>query len=178
LASLLVAGSVAVVDTDQPADATMDSGRLSGPTRNSARTRQGVERSSAVSPNYLFRSHSAGYWEWRLRQRTRQLRTALVRFKVLRRHIVHRPETVEAINLACVVYGSCSTLWRKAACETGGTFSPVAYNPSGASGLFQFLPSTWRSTPFGRFSIWSPYANALAAGWMHAQGRGSEWACR
>jgi hypothetical protein len=32
------------------------------------------------------------------------------------------------------------------ACETGGTFSPTIENPrSTASGLFQFLDSTWRS---------------------------------
>jgi hypothetical protein len=92
--------------------------------------------------------------------------------------MLQRPSVVEAINLACATYGWCSTLWRKADCETGGTFSPTAHNPSGASGLFQFLGSTWRSTPYGRFSIWSPYANALAAGWMHANGRSGEWSCR
>jgi hypothetical protein len=39
-------------------------------------------------------------------------------------------------------------------------------------------PSTWRSTPYGVFSVWSPYANALAAGWMHLNGRGGEWSCQ
>jgi hypothetical protein len=95
-----------------------------------------------------------------------------------RRILLKRPQVAEAINLSCAVYGYCSTLWRKAECETGGSFSPTSYNPSGASGLFQFLPSTWASTPFARFSIWSPYANALAAGWMHENGRGGEWVCQ
>lgn len=93
--------------------------------------------------------------------------------------VIHRPSVTEAINLACVVYGNCSTLWRKAGCETGGTYSPRSLNSSSsASGLFQFLPSTWRTTPYGRFDVFSPYANALAAGWMHANGRGGEWSCR
>jgi hypothetical protein len=97
----------------------------------------------------------------------------------LQRVVLHKPTVVEAINLACATYGNCSTLWRKARCETGGTFSPTAKNRSSdASGLFQFLGSTWDSTPYGRFSVWSPYANALAAGWMHQQGRGGEWSCR
>lgn len=101
------------------------------------------------------------------------------RARQLTRTLQHRPTVAEALNLACVVYGSCDTLWRRARCETGGTFSPRAYNASSrASGLLQFLPSTWRSTPFGRFSVWSPYANALAAGWMITHGRGGEWECR
>ena len=74
---------------------------------------------------------------------------------------------------------SASMLIRKASCETGGTFSPYARNPSsGASGLFQFLPSTFRTTPFAGFSIWDPFANSLAAAWMHRAGRGGEWSCR
>ena len=47
-----------------------------------------------------------------------------------------------------------------------------------SSGLYQFLPSTWASTPYAGFRVDSPYANALAAGWMHAHGRGGEWSCR
>jgi hypothetical protein len=68
-------------------------------------------------------------------------------------------------------------LYRRAACESGGY--AFARNPySDASGLFQFMPSTFATTPFGRLSIWSPYANAMAAGWMQAHGRGGEWVCR
>jgi hypothetical protein len=92
------------------------------------------------------------------------------------RALLHRTSVAEAINLACVSYGHCAELWRKARCES--RFDPRAANPSGSKGLFQFLDSTWASTPYGRFSVWSPYANALAAGWMHAHGRGGEWSCR
>lgn len=88
----------------------------------------------------------------------------------------HRASVTEAINLACASYGHCAELWRKARCES--RFDPRAANPSGSKGLFQFLDSTWASTPYGRMSVWSPYANALAAGWMHAHGRGGEWSCR
>jgi hypothetical protein len=84
------------------------------------------------------------------------------------------------ITVAAKAYGqNPTTLLRKAECETGGTFSPYAYNrSSGASGLFQFLGGTWRSTPFGRFNMFDPFANALAASWMHSHGRSGEWACR
>jgi hypothetical protein len=91
--------------------------------------------------------------------------------------LLHRPQVGEAIKLACTVYGSCSTLWRKARCESH-LYRYAQNRGSHASGLFQFLPSTWRSTPYARFSVFSPYANALAAGWMHQHGRGGEWVCQ
>lgn len=117
-------------------------------------------------------------WAARYRHARHELAQLRRRLRAERRVLLVDPHVVEAINLACATYGYCSTLWRKAGCETGGTYDPDARNPSGAAGLFQFLGSTWNSTPYGRFSVWSPYANAMAAGWMHAHGRGGEWACR
>ncbi|HEY7037168.1 MAG TPA: hypothetical protein VH482_37955 [Thermomicrobiales bacterium] len=101
----------------------------------------------------------------------------LQRSRSLTRAIRYDPETTTAIGLACVVYGHCSELWRKAQCESH-LYRYARNRSSDASGLFQFLPSTWRSTPFGRYSIFDPYASALAAGWMHSRGRGGEWVCR
>ena len=89
------------------------------------------------------------------------------------------PRVVAAINLACATYGNCATLWRRAGCETGGTYLASARNDSsGATGLYQFLLSTWKSTPYAKFPRTNPYANALAAGWMIGAGRGNEWTCR
>ena len=105
-----------------------------------------------------------------------QLAQERLRAHGLARTLAHTPTTQEAIQLACSAYGSCSTLWRRAECES--RLDASAHNPSGASGLFQFLPSTWTTTPFAALSIWSPYASAMAAGWMQAQGRGGEWSCR
>jgi hypothetical protein len=124
----------------------------------------------------LYRGHTAEWWAGRYKTRTRQLQAANTAVRQLHRTVLHKPSTAEAINLACAVYGSCSTLWRRARCESG--LNPWARNASGASGLFQFLSSTWRTTPFGSFSIFSPFASALAAGWMETRGRGSEWVCR
>lgn len=84
---------------------------------------------------------------------------------------------------ACVERGalrwrvSPAMLMRKARCES--RMNPRAVNASsGAAGLFQFMPSTWASTPYRRRSIFSAEYSALAAAWMHAAGRGGEWACR
>jgi hypothetical protein len=126
------------------------------------------------------RYHGAGpeRWAQRWRREHRLLMAVRAELRRQRRVLLRRPQIVEAINLACIAYSNCSTLWRKARCETGGTFDPRSRNRgSGAAGLFQFKPSTWATTPYAPLSIWSPYANALAAGWMHANGRGNEWAC-
>ncbi len=68
---------------------------------------------------------------------------------------------------------------RIAACESG--YNPNAVNrSSAASGLFQFLPSTWAHTPFGGQSVFNPAANAQAAAWYYnATGRsGGPWSCK
>jgi hypothetical protein len=117
--------------------------------------------------------------EWRARSRElgRLAHGRLLRLRALQRTSHYRGTVSEAINLTCAVYGSCSTLWRRASCESH-LYRYAQNAGSHASGLFQFLPSTWRSTPFARFSVFSPYANALAAGWMIRAGRGGEWVCR
>jgi hypothetical protein len=48
---------------------------------------------------------------------------------------------------------------------------------SGAMGLYQFLPSTWRTTPQGRagLSAYDPVAATAAAEWMLSVGRAREW---
>lgn len=84
---------------------------------------------------------------------------------------------VPCIRRAALRYRvSYQMLLRKARCESN--LNPYARNPSGSSGLFQFLPSTWATTPYARRSIWSAKWNALAAGWMHHVGRGGEWVCQ
>lgn len=72
-------------------------------------------------------------------------------------------------------------------CESLG--DPDAYNPySGASGLFQFLPSTWASTSpqagFSGASAFDPEANIGTAAWLAnryqelGQGFWTPWSCR
>jgi hypothetical protein len=66
---------------------------------------------------------------------------------------------------------------RVARCES--SLNPCAYNKSGPYyGLFQFLKSTWKTTPYKDKSIYDPEAQALAAAWMWKQGRKKEWACQ
>jgi uncharacterized protein YraI len=84
---------------------------------------------------------------------------------------------VDIITEAANRYGqSPSAMLAVARCESN--LNPNSVNKhSGASGLFQFLPGTWRTTPYASYSIFDPWANANAAGWMWSVGRRGEWVC-
>lgn len=134
---------------------------------------QVLERQAKLErENRKLRRHLTGYGKW-VRGLQREKRVLASRVSE-----GWYAESVQAVRMAAVAYGqSEDVLLRKARCESG--MWPYADNPSSdATGLFQFMPGTFRGTPFGRFSIWNPYAQALAAGWMHARGRGSAWECR
>lgn len=89
-----------------------------------------------------------------------------------------RDEIVQIIYAAADQYGQPrADMLRVAGCES--VLDPNAVNPySNASGLFQFLPSTWATTPYANEDIFDPVANAEAAAWMWANGRRNEWVCQ
>ena len=58
-----------------------------------------------------------------------------------------------------------------------------SFNPNteylGHHGLFQFLHSTFDTTPYGHHNIYSPKWNALAAMWLvRHDGGWRQWACK
>jgi len=71
-------------------------------------------------------------------------------------------------------------LLRVAYCES--RYNPGAYNASGASGLFQFLPSTWAVNSvragFAGASVWDPVASANVAAYMFRWGQAGQWVCK
>jgi hypothetical protein len=85
------------------------------------------------------------------------------------RRIVRQRTTRDAtyaVRLAAAAYG---LPYLKLRCiaqrESGLGAQRYPESSSGASGLMQFLGSTWRHTPFSAagFSVWANIANALAA---------------
>jgi hypothetical protein len=65
---------------------------------------------------------------------------------------------------------------RVANCESH--YNPLAVNrSSGASGLFQFMPSTWNANFPGQ-NIWDPYVQARGALVFYNAGRQSAWTCK
>jgi hypothetical protein len=119
--------------------------------------------------------HGAEHWHWEYQKAMKRLRAVEQRLSG-----VPRREVAYALRVASAAYGvPYRELRAVAACETGGTFSPLAYNASsGAAGLLQFLASTWERTPFARFSRFDPVANALAAADIVAEEGWMQWTCR
>ena len=86
-------------------------------------------------------------------------------------------QIIKIIYAAADQYGqSRQDMLRVARCESN--LDPYAVNPSGSYGLFQFIRSTWKSTPYGSADMFDPRANASAAAWMWSEGRKSEWVCQ
>ena len=66
---------------------------------------------------------------------------------------------------------------RVAKCESG--YNPTAYNAAGPYyGVFQFLMSTFKATPYGGGNIYDPVANVNAAAWKYGQGGAGSWGCK
>jgi len=75
--------------------------------------------------------------------------------------------------------GGAGQTWamRVARCESN--YNPYAVNRySGASGLFQFLPSTWQSMPQHSQSVFDPVANAQAAAVLYQRSGPNQWSCK
>lgn len=87
-------------------------------------------------------------------------------------------EIIQIIYAAADEYGQPrEDMLRVARCES--VLDPNAVNAtSQASGLFQFLPSTWQRTPWAAQDVFDPVANAYAAAWMWDQGNRGEWVCQ
>jgi hypothetical protein len=132
---------------------------------------------------------TAEQWHARAVTRTKERNRVRGEVRMLTRHIAYMQrikrkawtrDATYAINLAASVFGvSRSEMWSVASCETGGTFSPFARNrSSSASGLFQFLDSTWASQGIAGFSVYDPVANALGAARIVARQGWRQWSCQ
>lgn len=89
-------------------------------------------------------------------------------------------DATAAIAWAAARWGvSYGWLLRVAECESG--LNTGAYNGSGASGLFQFMPGTYwlyaAQIGEGR-SFWNAYGSADVAAYMFSRGLSYQWSCR
>lgn len=119
---------------------------------------------------------------WQTKRADHLARHAAALERELHRRVVDPLEDVyeHSAALAATVYGvDAATLIRKGRCESQ-RWTRFLNSASGAAGPWQFLPSTWATTPFAAWSPYDPFAAALAAAWMHSPrvGRGDEWECR
>ena len=82
------------------------------------------------------------------------------------------------INDAFSPLGSRAVQWaiNIAYCES--RYHPNSVNTdSGATGLFQFMASTWSGTPYASKSRLDPVANAFAAAWLYKTYGPGRWSC-
>jgi soluble lytic murein transglycosylase-like protein len=88
----------------------------------------------------------------------------------------HAGPVRDCIHGAALTYNADES-WMLTVSYCESTWDRFAQNPSGSTGLFQFLPSTWYGTPYGDKDIYSVKWQSLAAAWMYVQGRSGEWVC-
>jgi transglycosylase-like protein with SLT domain len=101
------------------------------------------------------------------------------RIAALSNHPAPPDYIAKAIHDAFTPLGDRAVQWafNVAWCES--RYHPTSVNTSsGASGLFQFLPSTWAFTPEHASSPFDPVANALAAAWLYNRDGPSQWVCQ
>jgi hypothetical protein len=97
----------------------------------------------------------------------------------LNNHPAPPPEIAKDITDAFTPLGSRALQWAMNVAWCESRYHPNSVNSdSGASGLFQFLPSTWAFTPYASHSPFDPKYNALAAAWLYKRDGGSQWVCQ
>ncbi len=120
------------------------------------------------------------------RERIERERQAALKRSLARRN-AYKPTAAPAqingdfegqIRTRCASVGCNSTqVIRVMYCESGGRSN--AKNPSGASGLFQFMPRTFYANAkrigLQGANIWNPNHQILVATWMFANGQAWQW---
>ena len=89
------------------------------------------------------------------------------------------PDIAKDITDAFSPLGPAAVQWAMNVAWCESRYHPNSVNSSsGASGLFQFLPSTWAFTPYASYSPFDPKYNSLAAAWLYARDGPSQWVCQ
>ena len=94
-------------------------------------------------------------------------------------HPAPPPEITKDITDAFSPLGKAAVQWAMNVAWCESRYHPNSVNSeSGASGLFQFLPSTWSGTPYASKSPFDPRANAFAAAWLYSHYGPGRWVCQ
>lgn len=89
------------------------------------------------------------------------------------------PDIAKDITDAFSPLGPAAVQWAMNVAYCESRYHPNSVNSdSGASGLFQFLPSTWSGTPYANQSPFDPRANSFAAAWLYSHYGPGRWVCQ
>jgi hypothetical protein len=101
------------------------------------------------------------------------------RISALGNHPPPPPNIAQDITDAFSPLGPRAVQWAMNVAYCESRYHPNSVNSdSGASGLFQFLPSTWGGTPYASQSPFDPAANAKAAAWLYSRYGPGRWVCQ
>jgi len=94
-------------------------------------------------------------------------------------HPAPPPEIAKDITDAFSPLGAAAVQWAMNVAWCESRYHPNSVNSSsGASGLFQFLLSTWSGTPYASQSPFDPRANSFAAAWLYSHYGPGRWQCQ
>lgn len=153
-------------------------------------TRRYVALAATVAAATMFAITPAGVAATRAdlaHQLTRERAAWQAERTTLRAHLraaLATPDAEVSMRLAGIAYGQD---WRqlRACALSEGYRGAERYQTriprpnsagSGAFGPWQFMPSTWMSTPFAGIDMARVDAQAMATAWMWSRGRRNEWA--
>jgi len=156
----------------------LNSYRTSSDAQN-ARNQRAVAQRDALAGQWA-KEFASNYDTYQAKlQAQAQAQAEAARIAALSNHPAAPPEIAAAIHNAFVGLGDRALQWafNVAWCES--RYHPNSVNSSsGASGLFQFLPSTWAFTPQHNSSPFDPVANSNAAAWLYTRDGPSQWVCQ
>jgi Transglycosylase SLT domain len=108
-----------------------------------------------------------------------EVQAEAARIAALSNHAPPPANIAKIITDAFSPLGAAAVQWALNVAYCESRYHPNSVNSSsGASGLFQFLPSTWAFTPQHASSPFDPVANAQAAAWLYHRDGPSQWVCQ
>lgn len=152
------------------------------------------DRTSALTQSKANRTHAAQ--DAQVQKWTSELTQGLAQYAAEQEAIAQAQAIADAqaaLNnhpgpppyIAKIIYDAFSPLGPRAVqwainvayCES--RYHPNSVNTdSGATGLFQFMASTWSGTPWANQSRLDPVANANAAAWLYSRYGPGRWTCQ
>lgn len=141
---------------------------------------QRIQTAEIAQAEAWYAEYGQGWNKYQARlQAQQEAQAEAARIAALSNHPPAPANIAQAIHDAFSPLGPRAEQWafNVAYCES--RYHPTSVNSSsGASGLFQFLPSTWAFTPWHAQSPFDPVANALAAAWLYKRDGPSQWVCQ
>ncbi len=141
---------------------------------------QRVQSAEVAQANAWSQEYDQGWGAYQQRlQAQAEAQAVANRIAALSNHAPPPPYIAKIINDAFSPLGDRALQWAVNVAYCESRYHPNSVNSSsGASGLFQFLPSTWAFTPEHASSPFDPVANAQAAAWLYQRDGPSQWQCQ